>query len=268
MALENLTQELNYSFKDGVAKLTLNRPESRNAITMTMFAGIREVAEEVDRNDDVKVLIITGAGRGFCSGADMSLLGDAVGGETLGKTHKDMVEPFGYISVIIQNLAKPIIGAINGAAVGAGLSLALFSDIRIASDRAKFGAFWVRMGLVPDIGGSYFLPRAVGLSKALELALTGDIIDAYEAERIGLVARVVPHDDLMKVTEDLALKIAKGPSVAIELTKRGMCRALNNDLETQLEFEGYGQNVCFKTEDFKEATTAFLEKREPHFHGL
>jgi len=268
MALENLTQELIYTFKEGVAKLILNRPESRNAITMTMFAGIREVAEEVGRNDDVKVLIITGAGRGFCPGADMSLLRDAVGGETLGKAHNNLVEPFGYLSVIVRNLAKPIIGAINGAAVGAGLSIALLSDIRIASDQAKFGAFWVRMGLVPDYGGSYLLPWAVGLSKALELTLTGDLIDAYEAEKIGLISRVVPHEDLMKVTEELALKIAKGPSVAIELTKRGMCRALNNDLETQLEFEGYGQNVCFKTEDFKEATSAFLEKREPHFRGL
>ena len=268
MAIENLTEELIYSCKDGAAKLTLNRPERLNAITQTMFDGIEQVVDEVKRNDDVKVLVITGASRGFCSGADVvARLAVRVTEGALKKTHKEMVEPVGHIASVIRSLGKPVIGAINGVAVGAGLSFALLCDIRIASEQARFGAIWVRRGLIPDVGGTYLLPRTIGLDKALELAFTGDIIDAKEAERIGLVTKVVPHDDLMKVTDELALKIARGPSVAIELMKRGMYRALDNDLDTQLDFESYAQNLCMGTEDFKEGVTAFKEKREPRFQG-
>ena len=268
MALENLTEEVIYSCKEGVAKLTLNRPDRLNAITQAMFDGIRQVIDEVSQNDDVKVLVVTGAGRGFCSGADVvsRLAVEAAEGVSR-ETHKEIVEPLGYVGSVIQSLGKPIIGAINGVAAGAGLSLALLCDIRIASDQARFGAVWVRVGLIPDVGATYLLPRIIGLDKALELAFTGDIIDAKEAERIGLVTKVVPHDDLMKVTNELALKIAKGPSVAIELMKRGICRGLDNDLDTQLDFESYAQNLCRETEDFKEGVNAFREKREPRFQG-
>ena len=268
MALENLTEELIYSSKDGVATLTLNRTDALNAITQAMFDGMCQVVCEVNNNDDVKVLVITGAGRGFCSGADVvSRLAVQAAGGVQRKTHKEMIEPVGNVASVIQSLGKPIIGAINGAAAGAGLSLALLCDIRIASDKARFGAVWVKRGLIPDVGGTYLLPRIIGMDKALELAFTGDIIDAKEAERIGLVTKVVLHDDLMKVTDELASRIAKGPSVAIELMKRGMCRALDNDLGTQLDFESYAQNLCRETEDFKEGVNAFKEKRESRFQG-
>jgi len=268
MALENLTEELVYSCKGGIAKLTLNRPDKLNAITQDMFDGMEQVVGEVRNNDDVKVLVITGAGRGFCSGADVvARLAARVAGEGPKKTRKAMVAPVGYIASILHRLDKPIIGAINGVAAGAGLSYALLCDIRIASDQARFGAVWVRRGLIPDVGATYLLPRIIGMDKALELAFTGDLIGAREAERIGLVTKVVPHDDLMKVTDELALKVASGPSVAIELMKRGMYRALDNDLDTQLDFESYAQNLCFGTDDFKEGVAAFREKRDSHFRG-
>ena len=267
MALENLTRELLYSYEDGVATLTFNRPDKMNAFTTTMIEGISKVADEVRKDDEVKVLVITGAGRGYCAGADMSYIVSLASDESRTKTRSELTEPLGYVTSVLYNLNKPVITAINGAAVGAGLSLALIGDIRIASDHANFGAFWIRMGLVPDFGASYFLPRIVGLGKALELTLTGELIDAREAERIGLVTRVVPREDLMKVTIELALKIARGPSIAIELTKRVMCKGINGNLDTQLDLESYAQNFCLKSNDLEEAITAFKEKRDPHFRG-
>jgi len=151
--------------------------------------------------------------------------------------------------------------------VGGGLSFALLCDIRIASDKARFGAVWVNRGLVPDVGATYLLPRTIGLDRALELCYTGEIIDAGEAERIGLVTRVVPHDDLMNVVNQLAARIAKGPSVAIELMKRGIYRAVGGDYAGSLDFESYAQNFCFQSEDFKESVAAFMEKRDPRFQG-
>ena len=269
MALERLTGELVYSCEGGVANLTLNRPDRLNAMTQAMYDGVKLVVEEVQNNDDIRVLVIAGAGRGFCSGSDVvSRLAAQADSGPPSSTHKEMVEPVGSVASIIRNLGKPSICAIGGVAAGAGLALALLCDIRIASEQARFGAVWVRRGLIPDLGGTYLLPRTIGLDKALELAFTGDIIDAKEAERIGLVTKVVPHDNLMKVTNELASKIAKGPSIAIELMRRGMYRALDNDLDTQLDFESYAQNICRGTEDFKEGVSSFREKREAHFKGI
>lgn len=268
MAIANLTEELIYSCKDGVATLTFNRPDKLNACTTAMYDGICQVADEVRINDEAKVLIITGAGRGFCAGSDVeSRLATRASGERLEKSRKEMVQPIGYFGAPLYSLGKPTIAAINGVAAGAGLSFALICDIRIASDKARFRAVWVNMGLVPDVGATYLLPRTIGLDKALELAFTGEIVDAKEAERIGLVTKVVPHDDLMKVANELASRIARAPSVAVELTKRGMYRAMGGDYNAHLDFESYAQNVCIQTEDFKEATTAFKEKREPRFRG-
>jgi len=268
MELKNLTDELIYTYANGVATLTLNRPNKLNALTQSMLNGIEQVIDEAKRKDEIKVLIITGAGRGFCSGADVEgRLALLAAGENLKKTRKEKIEPIGHIASIIRSLSKPLIGAINGVAVGAGLSLALLCDIRIASEQARFGATWVQRGLVPDVGATYLLPRTIALDKALKLAFTGEVIDAKEAEKIGLVTMVVPHDNLMKVAESLALRIARGPSVAIELMKRGMYKALDSDLDTQLDFESYAQSICLGTEDFKEGVSAFKEKREPRFRG-
>jgi len=167
----------------------------------------------------------------------------------------------------IADLDKPLIGAINGAAVGAGLSLSLLCDIRLASEKARFGAVWLSVGLVPDVGATYYLPRIVGREKSMELMLSREVIDAREALKIGLVSRVVAPDQLMKDAMELATKIASGPAVAIELTKRSLQRSLTNDLEAQLDYETYAQNICRQTEDHKEGIRAFEEKRKPVFTG-
>ena len=269
MALEDLTQELLYSCKDGIARLTLNRPDTLNALTVTMYEGMERVVDEIKRNADIKVLVITGAGRAFSSGTDVKarLAPHAAEGMQR-KTHLDMMRPVGFIAPILRSLDKPIIAAVNGVAAGAGLSVALLSDIRIASDQARLIGVWVRRGLVADVGATYLLPRLIGIDKALEMCFTGEAIGAQEAEKLGLVTRVVPHDDLMKATDELATKIAKGPSTAIEFMKRGMYRAIDNDLSTQVDFEEYAQSVCRGSEDFKEGVASFMEKREAQFRGI
>ena len=251
--------------ENGIATLTLNRPDKYNALTTEMVGELRRIFEEMPRDDSVKVLIITGAGRAFCSGADV--VRRLAGGEEPKKMRWELIRPRGSELLPLAKLPKPTIAAINGVVAGVGNSLALACDIRIASDHARFTTAWVKMGLIPDGGATYFLPRILGISNALELMFTGEMINATEAERIGLVSRVVPHDDLMRVVKELAGKIAKGPSVAIELMKMGAYRALNHDLDSQIDFEIYAQGICRNTKDHKEGVEAFMQKREPKFEG-
>jgi len=268
MTLQGLTNELTYSCEDGVAVLTLNRPDKLNACTTAMYNGIIEVVDEVTRDDDAKVLIITGAGKGFCAGSDAkSRLEARAEGKSLARSRKELIAPVGYFGSALYHLEKPTIAAVNGVCAGAGLSFALLCDIRIASDKSRFSAVWSRMGLVPDVGATYLLPRTVGVDRALKLCFTGEMVDAAEAERIGLVTEVVAHDLLMSTVHELATKIAQGPSVAIELAKRGIYRAMGGDYAAQLDFESYAQNVCFQTNDFQEALAAFKEKRKARFQG-
>ena len=185
----------------------------------------------------------------------------------LTRSRRETVAPVGYFGAALYGIEKPIISAVNGICAGAGLSFALLSDIRIASDKARFCAVWVRMGLVPDVGATHLLPRIVGLDKALELCFTGKVVDAAEALRMGLATSVVPHDSLMATSQELAFQIAEGPSTAIELTKRGIYRAMGGDYWASLEYESFAQNVCFQTDDFKEALSAFKEKRKAKFKG-
>jgi len=269
MTLEGLTEELIFSCEDGIAVLTLNRPDKLNACTTAMYNGIIQVVDEVRQNDDAKVLIITGAGKGFCAGSDAkNRLEVRAKGKNLAQSRSEMIAPVGYFGSALYDLEKPTIAAVNGVCAGAGISFALLCDIRIASDKSRFSAVWSRMGLVPDVGATYLLPRTVGLDRALKLCFTGEMVDAAEAERIGLVTELVQHDLLMSTVHELATKIAQGPSVAIELAKRGIYRAMGGNYAAQLDFESYAQNVCFQTNDFREALASFKEKRKARFQGI
>lgn len=253
--------------EDGIATLTLNNPEKLNAMTTEMYMDLRRVIDIINSDEEIRVLIITGKGRGFCAGSDVSgRLTQRVSG-TYEKTYRELTEPVGYEGCLFRSLGIPVIAAINGPAVGVGLSLSLLSDIRIAASTAKFSAIWVRIGLIGDMGATYFLPRIVGPSKAFELLATGDIIDAMEAQRIGLVTKVVSPEELMPVAKEMAQKLAKGPAVCLNMLKKAVYKGMQNDFVAQLDFESYAQNVCRGTEDHAEGVKAFVEKRPAQFKG-
>lgn len=261
MSYECITYEL-----DGhVATLTLNRPEKMNALNRQAYADLTDAVRRSHADPDVRCLIITGAGRGFCSGDDVAeiMLGDDTPA-TRTPPVKGEVTP---AARAILDCDKPVLAAVNGPAVGWGMDLALLCDIRIASDRAKFGELFIKRGLVADVGGTYRLPRIVGPSKAAELLFTGDVIDAAEAERIGLVSRVVPHDDLLPTAHDLGGRIAANAPIAMRFMKEALRKSQANDLDALAEFTSYAYSVLFATEDHKEGATAFMERREPEFHG-
>ncbi len=247
--------------KDGIATVTLNAPDKMNALTQGMREGLMRIGGDFAEDDDVRVVIVTGAGRGFCAGADLTSGG---GGTTPNRRQRlESVGP-SHGSETFFKIDKPVIAAVNGACVGAGFSLALSMDIRIASENARFGAVFVRRGFVPDCGASHWLPQAVGMSKAFELMYTGDIIDAAEAERIGLVSRVVPADELMGAANELAARIAAQPPISVELSKRMLYRGVLDRVNRQIELETRGQQMCGGSEDNREAIRAFLEKRPPN----
>ncbi|MBX6378954.1 MAG: enoyl-CoA hydratase/isomerase family protein, partial [Clostridia bacterium] len=207
----------------------------------------------------------TGARRAFCAGGDVATMGPAAPEAFYGYDRmRRTVHP--WLTALWES-DKPVIAMVNGVAAGGGCSLALAADVALASDRARFSQAFVRVGAVPDIGGMFFLPRAVGLSRAKELMFTGRLIDAAEAERIGLVTRVVPHERLAEETYGLARRLAEGPARAIGLTKRILHRTVNADLAEVLEYEAYAQSLCFLTEDHREGVQAFLEKRPARFRG-
>ena len=248
-----------------IGVLTLNRPTKMNAIDRDMIDSLESAIGKA-REDGVRALLLTGAGRGFCAGADLTAQpgqGHTSGTESLAK--KGL--PLGFPSLLIQQFPRPTIAAVNGAAVGAGFGLALACDIRIAAERARFSAIFAKRALSPDYGCTQLLPMAVGMSKALEMMYTGDIIDAVEAERIGLVSSVVPDEDLLERAMDLAHNLASGPSVAHELTKKLAYSAYSRDLQDHLWFEGQASQATGSTEDRAEGVRAFHERREPVFKG-
>jgi 2-(1,2-epoxy-1,2-dihydrophenyl)acetyl-CoA isomerase len=260
-------EHIKYVKDEGVAIMTLNRPEKLNAFTPSMYRRMAEVFEEVARDDEVRAFVITGTGRAFCVGADVKSLeqGFDMEPEEMPKAIAGAKDQL--LTTILQKIKKPVIAAVNGIAAGGGFEIACASDIRIASDKATFSTVFVRRGLLPTMGGTYFLPRLLGLDRAFELIWTGDIVDATEAERIGLVTRVVFHEELMAATEELALKLAKGPPLAISKAKEVLYRGLNLDLGAAIDDAMREVAVLSQTEDHQEAVRAFLEKREPVFRG-
>ncbi len=256
-----------YEVKDRIATLTLNRPERLNALGGTLREDLFAAVTQATADPNVGVLVITGAGRGFCSGGDVKSMSERGQAGSSSTTDERLAPVRDRCILAMRDCPKPVIAAVNGAAAGAGMNLALACDIRIASSAAKFSQAFVKRGLAPDWGGSYFLPRVVGSAKACELIFTGDSIDATEALRLGIVNSVVAPEELMTATYNLARKIAAGPPVAIALSKRAIHHNQEVDLRAALEFETYAQIICKDTEDSKEGVKAFMEKRAPVFKG-
>ena len=253
---------------EGILIVTLNRPEHMNAINAGIMEGIQSALKDVKENNDIRVLVLTGNGRGFCAGADVSTGGPVRSADAV-KSRADVMDnqgPGNFIEALSESYV-PIIGAINGATAGAGFGLSLCCDVRIASDQARMGSIFIKRGVGPDYATSYWLPRIVGLSKAYELMYSGDLLDAHAALEIGLVNRVVPHDSLMEETLAYARVIAKGPPLANALTRRTLVQSLDNSLHQHLILEWVQQKELLASKDAREGFTAFLEKREPKFKG-
>jgi 2-(1,2-epoxy-1,2-dihydrophenyl)acetyl-CoA isomerase len=249
--------------RDGVVTLTLNRPDTMNAITGEMWGGLEDVFDEVARNRDDRVLVVTGAGRAFCAGADLI---DSGMPRTSGQRLEHM-RGVGRSAAALRGIAKPTIAKVNGVAAGAGLSLALGCDLVIASDAARFSAIFVQRGLSIDYGGSWLLPRLVGIHKAKELALLADVIAAADAERLGIVNRVVPASELDGEVDALVARLLAMAPVALSQTKHLLDQGLSATFEDAVEAEAMAQVVNLSTPDAKEAVRAFMEKRAPEFTG-
>jgi 2-(1,2-epoxy-1,2-dihydrophenyl)acetyl-CoA isomerase len=258
-------ENLIYDKHEGIATLTLNRPDALNALDRALLGELAGVCTEIDADPGVRVVVITGAGRGFCSGGDLkeASFADAPAGPVL-------QNPAEHWLARLLAVTKPTIAAVNGVAAGGGLALALGCDIRIASEQARFAAIFARIGMSVLDGVGGLLWRVVGLSKALELLFTAEIIDAREAERIDLVSYVVPHEQLMERALELARRIAAGPPVALQLTKHVVYDALDKTFIEHLPTQWAAQqkNLALARHDIQEGGLAFREKREPRFRGL
>jgi 2-(1,2-epoxy-1,2-dihydrophenyl)acetyl-CoA isomerase len=258
---------------DWIGTITLNKPDKNNAFDEPMMAEIDDAINDLAQDRDIRVVIITGAGKAFCAGGDVSYL------QTLMENRAhiartvigDVVRRSGTMPTVvlkIRQMMKPVIAAINGMAAGGGTGLALACDMRIMSEKARFSTVFIKRGVIPDCAATYNLPRLIGMARACELVLRGNIVDAQEAERIGLVNKVVPHDEVMKAARELAGEIAQNPPIAVGLAKAALYKGMvEPDMGSQMDYEAYIQNALMATEDFAEGIASFFEKREPVFKG-
>ncbi len=255
--------EIKFEVDDGIAIVTLNNPDKLNAMTDAAKIELESAILKIRDDAAIKVMVITGTGRAFCAGGDINSqarVKDIVGNrERIKDLHR-------WITQLV-NLEKPVIAAVNGLAVGAGCNLAFACDIIYASEKAKFSEIFCNIGLIPDAGGLYFLPWAVGPFRAKEIVFTGRMVEAAEAFQIGLVNKIVAPEKLMEETMIIARKLAKGPSIAYGVAKTLINKSYSWDLATLLEVEADAQAICARTEDAFEGRTAFLEKRKPVFKG-
>ena len=251
---------------DGIGTITLNRPDKLNAFAGRMPREVAEAVQELAEASDVRVIVVSGAGRAFCAGADIEYMERLVAANDV-EAARALIGTGGEIVTTIRNTPKPVIASVNGPAAGGGANLALACDIRLASDRAKIGQTFNRIGLHPDWGGTYFLPRLMGPSRALELIYTAEMVDAAEALRLGLFNRVVPHDRLAAETSALAATLAAKPPIALALAKRAVYESGDRTLPEMLDRELEHQLRCFASDDVREGLQAFLGKRPPVFRG-
>ena len=253
--------------KEGIAVLTLNRPERMNALNPQMAGELVQALQEVNQDDEARVLVVTGAGKAFCTGADVGGMSPE---ERRPKGAEEIRRGFRNIQAIIlglHRLEKPTIAMINGAAVGGGFDLACSCDLRTGSEHARFMVAFTRIGLFPGWGGTWLYPRIIGVPKAAEMLFTGDFMEAKEAERYGLLNKLVPAADLEKETMALARRIANGPPIAIRLAKMQLYKGLEMDLETALQVAAACETITLTSEDHKEGVAAFREKRRPQYKG-
>lgn len=261
-----MPDELLFTKDNKVATITLNRPDKLNTFHDGMLADWADALQECQADDTINVVVLTGAGRVFCAGGDISTMGkrDDNPARYIGDYLRKHVHP---VARAVDALKKPYICALNGTATGAGLDMALMADLRFAARGARFAESYIKVGLIAGDGGAFLLPRLIGLTKALELLWTGDFINAEEAERIGLISKVFDEDQLMAETYAFAKRLANGPSVAVRLMKQAVYQSLRTDFLTALEAITGPMGVAYSTEDHREAVAAFMEKRPPTFKG-
>jgi len=257
--------DLLYEVKDKIATITLNRPDKLNAFTGPMIDAWARALADAQADDDVNVIVVTGAGRAFCAGGDVGRMKE--GKPTPLENKNQLWQHIHRIPKTLEAVDKPVIAMVNGLAVGAGMGMCLMCDVRIASDEARFSTGYVRVGLVPGDGDTYFLPRLVGAAKALELLWTADFVEAQEALRLGIVNRVVPAGELAQEARAFAEQIANGPQIPIRMIKRLVYQSLRLDLRTHLDLVSSHMAVVRETADHAEGVTAFKEKRPPKFQG-
>lgn len=253
-----------FEVKDKIATLTLNRPDQRNAFSDEMLTTWADALRECQARDDVAVVVLTGNGKAFCAGGDLSTMGQEEPANNLKQYLLDSVHP---VARAVDALQKPYICAVNGAATGAGMDMTLYADIRFAGASARFAETYVNVGLAPGDGGAFLLPRLVGLTKALEMLWTGDFVSAEEAERLGIVSKVLPDDELQSHTREFAERLANGPLLAMRMTKTAVYAGLRSDMFQALDTVSSHMGVLSDTYDHKEAVKAFQEKRKPKFEG-
>ena len=264
------TETLLYEERGHVAIITLNRPERLNAITSEMLEALSAQLIACQREPEIRVIVLTGAGRGFCSGLDLvdqqqRLQGS--GESNIGAPGYSLFDLRDAPPVVLNKMDKPVICAVNGAAAGYGMDMALLADIRIASDQAKMGAVFARRGVLPESGGTWILPRLLGWARAAEVAFRGRVLDAQESLDVGLVNEVVPHDELMTRTMELADEIAANAPLSVQATKRMMRLGMDEPFEAAVDHIYLQLLPLFRSDDFKEGVRSFMEKREPNFQG-